>query len=123
MKYITYIFLATAVALTIQSCNLLSAAGITSQGQPTKKVEGELTSTTANSEVNVDHSQWTQLLKKHVDTKGLVDYKGFQKNENCTFHPIDKLIQLHEEKIALYERMLKEKDEMMAKLEKLIGKV
>ena len=36
------------------------------------------------------------------------------------FHPIDKLIQLHEEKIALYERMLKEKDEMMARLERLI---
>ena len=36
------------------------------------------------------------------------------------FHPIDKLIQLHEEKIALYERMLKEKDEMMARLEKLL---
>jgi len=41
-------------------------------------------------------------------------------NYNCTFHPIDKLVQLHEEKIALYERMLKEKDEMMARLEKLI---
>ncbi|MBK5215060.1 MAG: helix-turn-helix transcriptional regulator [Flavobacteriaceae bacterium] len=36
-------------------------------------------------------------------------------------NPIDKLIQLHDEKIALYERMLKEKDEMMARLEKLIG--
>ncbi|MBN7813021.1 helix-turn-helix transcriptional regulator [Algoriphagus sp. H41] len=43
-------------------------------------------------------------------------------NVNPTFHPIDKLIQLHEEKIALYERMLKEKDEMMARLEKLIGR-
>jgi transcriptional regulator with XRE-family HTH domain len=37
-------------------------------------------------------------------------------------HPIEKLIQLHEEKIALYERMLKEKDEMMTRLEKLINK-
>jgi len=35
-------------------------------------------------------------------------------------NPMEKLIQLHEEKIALYERMLKEKDEMMQKLEKLI---
>lgn len=43
-------------------------------------------------------------------------------NHNPTFHPIDKLVQLHEEKIALYERMLKEKDEMMGRLEKLIGK-
>ncbi len=45
---------------------------------------------------------------------------GYQKNENPTFHPIDKLVQLHEEKIALYERMLKEKDEMMGRLERLI---
>ena len=37
------------------------------------------------------------------------------------FHPIEKIVQLHEEKIALYERMLKEKDEMMNRLEKLIG--
>ena len=36
-------------------------------------------------------------------------------------HPVDKLMQLHEEKIALYERMLKEKDEMMGRLERLIG--
>jgi transcriptional regulator with XRE-family HTH domain len=38
------------------------------------------------------------------------------------YNPIEKIIQLHDEKIALYERMLKEKDEMMAKLEKLISK-
>ncbi|QLC67848.1 helix-turn-helix transcriptional regulator [Flavobacterium sp. LPB0248] len=38
------------------------------------------------------------------------------------YNPIEKIIQLHEEKIALYERMLKEKDEMMARLEKLISK-
>ena len=35
-------------------------------------------------------------------------------------HPVDQIIKLHEEKIALYERMLKEKDEMMVRLEKLI---
>ncbi|MFH6963980.1 helix-turn-helix domain-containing protein [Flavobacterium plurextorum] len=51
------------------------------------------------------------------DTQGLINY-GPTFNNN----PIDKLIQLHEEKIALYERMLKEKDEMMARLEKLITK-
>lgn len=39
---------------------------------------------------------------------------------NSTINPVDKIIQLHEEKIALYERMLKEKDEMMLRLEKLI---
>ena len=43
-------------------------------------------------------------------------------NHNPTFQPIEKLVQLHEEKIALYERMLKEKDEMMEKLERLLEK-
>jgi len=38
-----------------------------------------------------------------------------------TINPIDQIIQLHEEKIALYERMLKEKEEMMLRLEKLIN--
>jgi transcriptional regulator with XRE-family HTH domain len=37
-------------------------------------------------------------------------------------NPLDKFIQLHEEKIALYERMLKEKEEMMVELKKLIEK-
>ncbi|MCF2495086.1 helix-turn-helix domain-containing protein [Dyadobacter chenhuakuii] len=36
-------------------------------------------------------------------------------------NPIDKIMQLHDEKIALYERMLREKDEMMERLERLIG--
>lgn len=36
------------------------------------------------------------------------------------YNPIDKILQLHEEKIALYERMLKEKDDMMYRLEVLI---
>ncbi len=73
-NFITFILL----LFTLQSCNLLSAAGISSQGQPTKSVENNLTSTTANSVVNVDHSQWDKLLKKHVNSQGLVDYKAFK---------------------------------------------
>jgi len=41
---------------------------------------------------------------------------------NSTINPVEQLIKVHEEKIALYERMLKEKDEMMARLEKLLEK-
>ncbi|WP_345268041.1 DUF547 domain-containing protein [Nibrella viscosa] len=29
----------------------------------------------------VDHSGWNRLLKEHVDERGLVDYKGFKKDE------------------------------------------
>jgi transcriptional regulator with XRE-family HTH domain len=41
-------------------------------------------------------------------------------NSTFNFNPIEEIKKLHEEKIALYERMLKEKDEMMERLEKLI---
>src|SRR5690606_36533700 len=43
-------------------------------------------------------------------------------NSTFNFNPVERLIQLHEEKIALYERMLKEKNEMMERLEKLLKK-
>jgi len=33
-----------------------------------------------------------------------------------TFNPIDKIVQLYDEKIQLYERMLKEKNEVLEKL-------
>ncbi|MXO34165.1 helix-turn-helix domain-containing protein [Apibacter sp. B3889] len=35
---------------------------------------------------------------------------------NCTFNPIDKIVELYNEKEALYERMLKEKDGLLEKL-------
>ncbi|MFH6950017.1 helix-turn-helix domain-containing protein [Flavobacterium sp. FlaQc-51] len=44
------------------------------------------------------------------------------KIETFNNNPIEEIKKLHEEKIALFERMLKEKDDMMVRLEKLIGK-
>lgn len=37
-------------------------------------------------------------------------------NYNPTFNPIDKVVELYDEKIALYERMLKEKNEAISLL-------
>lgn len=39
---------------------------------------------------------------------------------NCSFNPIDKIVELYDDKIALYERMLKEKEEMMAELKEVL---
>ncbi|MAN60106.1 MAG: hypothetical protein CMC08_09760 [Flavobacteriaceae bacterium] len=80
MKTLVRLLTIFLVAVSFQNCNLISAAGLSSQGQPTKEVEGELSSSTANSAVNVDHSGWDKLLKKHVNEAGMVDYKGFQKD-------------------------------------------
>ncbi len=38
-------------------------------------------------------------------------------------NPIEKIIELHDQKIALYERMIKEKDEMMGMLKKLVDNI
>ena len=43
-------------------------------------------------------------------------------NNYPVFHPIDKIIELHDQKIALYERMLKDTQDMIARLEKLVEK-
>lgn len=47
---------------------------------------------------------------------------AFIGNSGGTFHinPLEKLIQLHEEKIALYERMIKEKEEMMNRMQRIM---
>jgi len=42
-------------------------------------------------------------------------------NLHPVFNPVEAVLKMHEEKMELYERMLKEKDEMMADLKKLIN--
>ena len=65
---------------------------------------------------NFDEEQAITVISSTFNDNSAVVYN------NPVFNPIDKIMQLHEEKIALYERMLKEKDEMMARLEKLLEK-
>ncbi len=68
---------------------------------------------------NFDEEQAINIISNTFDNGAFLNT-----GHTATFNvnPIEKLIQLHEEKIALYERMLMEKDEMMARLEKLINK-
>jgi transcriptional regulator with XRE-family HTH domain len=72
---------------------------------------------------NFDEEQAVNVI---ANTYSFQDFKdnavasGF--SYQPSFNPVDKIVQLYDEKIALYERMLKEKDEIMARLEKLINK-
>jgi transcriptional regulator with XRE-family HTH domain len=68
---------------------------------------------------NFDEEQAVNIISNTFNDKAFSNSFNYG---TMHFHPIDKLVQLHEEKIALYERMLKEKDEMMERLEKLIEK-
>jgi transcriptional regulator with XRE-family HTH domain len=42
-------------------------------------------------------------------------------NNNPIFHPIDQVMKLHEERISLYERMLKEKEDIIDRLERMVS--
>ncbi|MGB3776585.1 MAG: DUF547 domain-containing protein [Leeuwenhoekiella sp.] len=95
MKSIIQFIGLLALALSLNSCHLLSAAGLTSQGQPIKKAPEKLTSMTTNSAVNVDHSVWDSLLKKHVSSNGLVDYKGFESDRQSLNAYMQKLSSLN----------------------------
>jgi transcriptional regulator with XRE-family HTH domain len=41
-------------------------------------------------------------------------------NHSCSFNPIDKVVELYDEKIALYERMLQDKTDLIEKLEQML---
>jgi transcriptional regulator with XRE-family HTH domain len=70
---------------------------------------------------NFDENQAINII-----TNTYHDFKdsAFVNNGNTpTFNvnSIEEIRKLHDEKMELYERMLKEKDEMMGRLERLIG--
>lgn len=65
---------------------------------------------------NFDEEQAVNIISNTFDNGSILNAI----NHNPIFHPIEQIMKLHEEKIALYERMLKEKDGMMERLEKLI---
>ncbi|MFI0431289.1 helix-turn-helix domain-containing protein [Mariniflexile sp. HMF6888] len=51
----------------------------------------------------------------HVDNSSAVNY-------GCTFNPLDKLLEAHEENKKLYERLLKSEQDKIEYLEKLLNK-
>ena len=67
---------------------------------------------------NMDDEQVVNIISNtfntHDHSNGMNVYPTF--NDDAT----DKVMQLHEEKMALYERMIKAQDDMIARLEKLI---
>ena len=81
MKKFKILVVLALTSLLVQSCNLFSAAGLSSQGQPIKEVQGNLGATPAISSVTLNHEPWDVLLKKYVDSNGMVDYKGFEKDK------------------------------------------
>ncbi|WP_430614119.1 XRE family transcriptional regulator [Flavobacterium sp. JP2137] len=65
---------------------------------------------------NFDEEQAINIISNTFNDEAFIGNSGGSYHIN----PVEKIIALHDQKIALYERMLQEKDEMMARLEKLL---
>ncbi len=67
---------------------------------------------------NFDEEQAVNLISCNFSDNAMFNNRIEVFNNN----PIDEIKKLHKEKMALYERMLEEKDEMIGRLEKLLEK-
>jgi len=68
---------------------------------------------------NFDEDQAVNIIASTFHDEAFIGNSGGTFNIN----PLDKILKLHQEKIELYERMLKEKEEMMKQLTKLIDRM
>jgi transcriptional regulator with XRE-family HTH domain len=72
---------------------------------------------------NFDEEQAVNIISNTVNNSDNATGNSlYSYQPTFNINPIEELKKLHEEKMALYERMLTEKDEMMGRLEKLIIK-
>jgi transcriptional regulator with XRE-family HTH domain len=106
-------------------------------------VSQQTISTIENSEA-VDEEKLVQIAEalgvsteaiKNFNEEALINYfntfnepdfsnsnGAFANNNNCSFNPLDKLIEAHEENKQLYERLLQAEKDKVAYLEKLLDK-
>lgn len=106
-------------------------------------VSQQTISTIENSEA-VDEEKLVQIAEalgvsteaiKNFNEEALINYfntfnetdfsnsnGAFANNNNCSFNPLDKLIEAHEENKQLYERLLQAEKDKVAYLEKLLNK-
>lgn len=108
--------LAFDLGLSQQSVSALEQKEVIEE--PLLKQIAELLKVPAEAIKNFDEEQAVNIIANTFGDNACVG----NPNSNFNFNPVEKLVQLHEEKIALYERMLKEKDEMMERLQNLIDK-
>jgi hypothetical protein len=78
-KFILHFGLLITGACVFASCNLISSAGFDDKGLPAPKI---MKNEQVQTSIKMDHSIWDELLKKHVQENGLVDYKGFQSDRD-----------------------------------------
>ncbi len=68
---------------------------------------------------NFDEEQAVNIIASTFN----IEKDAYIGNAKATFNinAVEEIRKLHDEKMALYERMLKEKDDMIARMERLVG--
>lgn len=70
---------------------------------------------------NFDEEKAVLNIQNNYEGSNTSDSPVNINNNNCTFNPLDKLMEQVEKNERLYEALLKEKDEKIALMEKMIG--
>lgn len=104
--------LAQAMGISQQSISILENS---EQIDDVKLIEiASALGVTADAIKNFSEEAIFSYFNSFNDNKGSI-YTG----HNCTFNPLDKLIEAHEENKSLYERLLEAEKEKVAYLEQL----
>ena len=69
---------------------------------------------------NFDEETAIFNIQHNYEGSTLNHSSNYQYNFQPTFNPIDKIVTLYDEKIELYERILKDKNEMIEQLQKIL---
>jgi len=115
--------------LGIKQETLAGGLGLSQQTISRIESQEELDNEILDKIANVLHIQPDIIKNFDEDTAFNIIHNTFNNdssiikaiNHNCTFNPIDKIVQLYNEKIELYERMLKTEQEKNTLLEKLLA--
>ena len=115
--------------LGIKQETLADGLGLSQQTVSRFESQEELDDDILNKIANVLHIQAESIKNFDEDAAINIIQNTFNSNDNstmnainhnCTFNPIDKIVQLYDEKIELYERMLKVEQDKNFLLEKLL---
>jgi len=106
MLSVTVLLLLTVLLYANAHYGLLSLAGLDDKGLPVRAVRGKLGSDQPVNSEQADHSQWSVLLKKHVDADGDVNYKGFLQDKEVLKGYLDLLAEkVPEESSSVQEQL------------------
>ncbi len=107
--------LAMAVGVTQQTISHMENSATVDEDKLEKIAEALGVSVEAIKNFNDDN-----LISYFNTFNEVVSNSHFGNNNNCTFNPLDKLMESHEENKQLYERLLQAEKEKNEYLEKLL---